>query len=283
MKMTVYVDLLILVNFLANYIFLKMTAVFSHTGTNTLRLVTASFTVSIFSLILIFDIPLPLALILKAVSLVLCSVISFGYQNIYIFVKRTVILIVICACFTGVLFLLAEKTSVIYINNCSFYLCLNPLIFISYVVLFYILFTVLEFIFCRQAAEYFYNITLFTEYGEFSSNAYYDTGFKVRDIVSYNPVLMCNLDLLEKEGVIAVRDICSFYNGTYSGKNIVPVFYSDVSGEGMMAGIRVKKRIICSNKCSAEVKNVILAVSKRNFSQEQLIIFGKDMYSKIGD
>ena len=49
----------------------------------------------------------------------------------------------------------------------------------------------------------------------------------------------------------------------------------------MLAAIKTNKVIIKKNK--KEVKNILLAISKKEFSNERQIIFGKDFYDRFGD
>ncbi|MBE6865351.1 MAG: hypothetical protein E7492_00120 [Ruminococcaceae bacterium] len=283
MKMTVYIDLLILVNILVNYFLIKLTAVLSNSNINSKRIIISSFIGSLFSLIIIFDMPVIVSVLLKVFSVVFCSFISFGFISKFIFVKRTIILLSVYMMFTGILQMLSEKTSYIYINNCSFYISINPIIFVAVVVVFYMVFTFAEIVFCQHPQNFVYNIVINTEFGNIPATGFYDTGFKIKDIMHQRPVIMCSMDYL---GTTGLYDIYSkterFYNGDID-KEIIPLFYSDITGGGMLPAFKTNSVIIKKNKNANEVKNVLVAVSKKDFSNERQIIFGKDFYDRFGD
>ena len=111
MKMTVYIDLLILVNFVANYFLIKLASVISSSGTNNIRIITASFLGSLFSLVILLEIPFPLSIMIKIFTVVLSSVVTFGFKNKFLFVKRTAVLLVVYMLFTGFLYMLFENSS----------------------------------------------------------------------------------------------------------------------------------------------------------------------------
>lgn len=283
MKMTVYIDLLILVNILVNYFLIKLTAVFSNSNINSKRIIISSFIGSLFSLIIIFDMPVIVSVLLKVFSVVFCSFISFGFTSKFIFVKRTMILLSVYMMFTGILQMLSEKTSYIYINNCSFYISINPIIFVAVVVVFYMIFTFAEIVFCQHPQNFIYDIVINTEFGNISATGFYDTGFNVKDIMHHRPVIMCSMDYL---GTTGLYDIYSKTERFYSGdidKEIIPLFYSDITGGGMLPAFKTNSVIIKKNKNANEVKNVLVAVSKKDFSNERQIIFGKDFYDRFGD
>ena len=79
-----------------------------------------------------------------------------------------------------------------------------------------------------------------------------------------------------------LTDLYNIINNFYKGEvkaGITPLFYSDLTGSGMLAAVKTDI-VMVNNK---DVKNVLLAVSKKEFSKEQDIIFGKDFYDRFGD
>ena len=272
MKMTVYIDLLILVNFVANYFLIKLASVISSSGTDNIRIITASFFGSLFSLVILLEMPLPLSIMIKIFTVVLSSVVTFGFKNKFLFVKRTAVLLVVYILFTGFLYTLFENSSYVYINNSFFYLSINPLTFVGALTVFYLIFTVMEFLFCSVPENYIYKLKVCTKYGNFTATAFYDTGFGVKDI-------MCCMKYIEKTGL---TDLYNIINNFYKGEvkaGITPLFYSDLTGSGMLAAVKTDI-VMVNNK---DVKNVLLAVSKKEFSKEHDIIFGKDFYDRFGD
>lgn len=285
MKMTVYIDMLIILNFLVNYIFIKITALLTFTEYKITRIIFASFIGAICSIMIIYDISVCLSLVLKFLSIILCCYIAFGYRGIYRFLKNIIVMFCTYMLFTGFLVVISEYSTQFFIKNFSFYVSINPLLFVIGISVFYILISVIEYLFFRQAPEYLYNIVVETDYESFTATAFYDTGFKLRDVLCNNGVIMCCLDFLMKVGAFnTAAAVSDFYDkGNSVNSSILPLFYSDVSGGGMLAGIKLNRVYVTKNNKNIELKNIVLAVSKNNFSQSEEIIFGKDIYDRLGN
>ncbi len=285
MKMTVYIDLLILINILTNYIFSRLTAVLTSSDTTTGRLILSSVTGSFFSLIILFDMPEILSFAIRVFGVLVCVFISFGYKSRFMFAKYSFTMLSIYMLFTGFLLVFFENSDRVYVNSCSFYISINPVYFVAAISVFYLLITAGEFLFCRHDKNFIYTVTVKTASGSFTATAFYDTGFKVKDIICNNDVLMCSLDYLKKQPVYKIaQQISDFYqNGNYSDTSLLPLFYSDMSGPGMLAAFKPVKVTVKSNAGTKELSNAIIAVSKMPFSHQYEMIFGTDIYKRLGD
>lgn len=285
MKMTVYIDLLILINILTNYIFSRLTALFTSSDTTTAKLILSSLIGSLFSLLILFDIPEILSFMIRVSGILVCIYISFGYKNRFVFVKHSFTLLSIYMLFTGFLLVVFENSDRVYVNSCSFYISINPVCFVVAITAFYLVITAGEFLLCRHDRNYIYTVIVETCYGSFTAMAFYDTGFKVKDILCNNDVLMCSFDYLKKQPVYEiVQQISDFYqSGNYSDKSVLPLFYSDMSGPGMLAAFKPVKVTVKNNTETKELKNVIIAVSKMPFSNQYEMIFGTDIHKRLGD
>ncbi len=285
MKMTVYIDLLILINILINYIFSRLTALLTSSDTTTGKLILSSVIGSFFSLIILFDISEIFSFVVRVFCILVCVFISFGYKNRFLFARRSFTMLSIYMLFTGFLLVVFESSDRIYVNSCSFYISINPVFFVAAILVFYLLLTAGEFLFCRNDKNFIYTVTVETTHGSFTATAFYDTGFKVKDIICNNDVLMCSLDYLKKQPAYEItQQIIDFYqNGNYSDTSLLPLFYSDMSGAGMLAAFRPVKVTVKSNAGTKELTNAIIAVSKMPFSHQYEIIFGTDIYKRLGD
>ena len=85
---------------------------------------------------------------------------------------------------------------------------------------------------------------------------------------------------MEEEQQKQVED---FVSGTPHGK-IIPIFFSDVSGEGMMAGIKVDELTVCLDGNRKKVlQGAILALAQKKILSGAQIIFGKEIYNILGE
>ena len=281
--MIVYIDLLIVLNLLINYIFIKITALITSSVYTTLRILLSAFAGALCSIIILFDITLALSFVFKIASVILCCYIAFGAESFYRFIKNILVMSGIYMLFTGFLTIISEYSTRLYINNFSFYISINPVLFVVSIFCFYTLIKAADFFYFRDRKQYLYNIEIETDYDSFTGIAFYDTGFKVRDIVCNNDVIMCCLDFLKCAGALKTVEIIENFYKCNVSTEILPVFYSDVSGGGMMAGIKLNRVCIKRNDKLIELKNIVLAVSKNKFSQSEEIIFGKDIYDRLGN
>lgn len=285
MKITIYIDVLILINTIINYIFIRLVAVATGAEVTVKKVLASSVIGSLFSIVIILDMTVLQALFLRIIMIVFCSFVSFGYENIYVFVKRNVMLVAVYMLFTGFLMAVFRETATVYTNNFSFYIGINPVYFVAAIFIFYVILSLSEFIFFREPQQYIYPVTVITKYGDFSATAFYDTGFKLKDLLCGNAVMMCSLEYLKTQQLVHITDIISgFYDtGICEDGSILPLFYSDISGSGTVAAIKTEKVIIKKNNGEKELKNIILAVNQKKFAYQHELLFGKDIYNRLGE
>ncbi|MEG0664455.1 MAG: sigma-E processing peptidase SpoIIGA [Clostridia bacterium] len=138
MKVIVYVDILILLNFFINYILLKSTALLAKAVINVKRLMLSAGILSFGSLI-IFLKPLNflIMILIKIVFLFIMSFIAFGFNNSKRFFKLTFFLLLITFIFNGIIsgiWYFASSENV-YFNNQTVYFNINLYLLLALVVL----------------------------------------------------------------------------------------------------------------------------------------------------
>ena len=284
MKLTVYLDVLIIINVILNYCILKLIASLCGTNVKFEKIIVSSLVGALFSLSIFLEINYICSFILKLLSVVICSYIAFGIKNIIFFLKSTGIMLIVTFSFSGIALALRKTNSIVYQNNFYTYLDVNPIVLLTAIVFVYCLLTFVEFISFSLNRNYIFKIDIY--YGDrfISATGLYDTGFRVKDIVTFRKVMICSVEcikvLLPEDLLSEIKDF--YILGEYHSKKITPVFYSDISDNGMLPGIKPEKVVLYAGNKTVEIKNCIIAVTEKNISSDVQVIFGKDIYSMAG-
>lgn len=276
--------MLIITNLLVNYFLLKITAVIAGIGMDRKRAVIASVIGVLFSLSIFLPQNLPLSLVIKAVSVLCCCLCAFGFGKLTVFLRNSACLMAANLLLSGLLMAVFRSSPTVYINNLNYYFNINPVLLAACIFAVYGAITAVEMLYSGADKRLTYPVTITMNGKTVSGTAFYDTGFKVRDILGNRPVAMCEYDFfkscLEKEQQKRVED---FVSGNPHGK-ILPIFYSDVSGEGMMAGVKVDEFTInLDNNRKKVLQGAILALAQKKVLSGAQIIFGKEIYNILGE
>ena len=283
MKLTVYIDMLIITNIIINYMLLKITSVLARTAAETKRLVFSAVIGSLFSCMIFADTYFVLSLAVKIISVALSVFIAFGYAGKRQFFRMFFYAFASHLIFSGVMTLLLRSSQIVYMNNLYFYININPFVLIGCIILVYVILSLWDLIDLRNR-EYHFSIHITIDNITYSTNGYYDTGFNLKDLLTRHPVMLCSEQLFDKNTSPTVQEIHKYFiTSDYRDKNIRLVFYSDISGNGMLPAIRPEKVLICWNKKEKELKNILLAVTPQQLPEDGQIIFGKEIFNMIGD
>jgi len=272
LKLTVYIDMLILLNGIINYFFLKFSFYISKTKVQPVRIILSAFTGSLFSFFIFIENSWIIPAV-KLLSLILPVLICTGRKKA--FLKNCIIYIFLNVCFTGFLFFFMSETEFIYINNSFYYININPLYLVAGMVLVFLLITAAELMDSFINRADIRNFTLYFNGERVEVRGFYDTGFRVKDILTGRPVMLCSTSALPSDISRQMADMYyGFCSGNYSGPlKVTPVFYSDISSRGMLPAVQ-QGRIICENR---EISDVLLAFTDKPLLVGIRVIFGKDL------
>lgn len=284
MKLTVYLDVLLVTNLIINYFLLKATANYYGLKAGTARMLLASFIGGAFSLSILADLPFFISMVWKLISLLVCVAVAFGIKSRVVFIKTTICLITITFIFTGFITAISQNSSVVFIRNMQIYMNISPLVLVSSIVVVYIFITAFEFAFEFSKKEYNYSIEIYYGSNSCTGCAFYDTGFKVKDVITFKNVMLCDFDFIKP---ILPQDLCEnitdfYHDGIYKEKGIIPVFYSDLNNSGMLPGAKLDKVILSSKNEKKVLDNILMAVSPQKISEDCDVIFGKDINKMVG-
>lgn len=280
--MVIYADILLVVNFIISYFLLLASALLAGYTYKRKRIIAAAALGALFCLY-IFVQPQAVAinLTVRILSLAACSITAFGFDN-----KRKLLVQTVCYLFfnmlvTGAAMLVSLKTTAVYHNNLFFYFKINPVVLVLSSGIIYLLIIVFEAVKEKVSPQTIYKMEIvFESFVLKDINAFYDSGFNVKDIVSNKDVIMLSTaKMSEKIPNNVAADIELFLKGEY--KNIttafVPVFLNTVTGNGMVPSIKAKY-ILIENK---RIENVLAAFTDNSLSENVSALFGTDIKRQV--
>lgn len=264
--MTVYADILILVNFIVDYFLILLSAKFLHIKPKLLRLILASVLGGLFSLYIFL--PQTNFLFQTFIHILMCSILClvvFGYRDIKSFLRNMATLFCVNFAYSGAMIAvwLIFKPYGMVINNSIIYFDISPVFLIIFSVFGYFLTLLLRKIIKRPFLQTSYcDATLFCEDKKIVLSGIIDTGNSLQDTFGLSQIFITEQSIIdkllgqEKYNVVRFRKIPC---GTITGKSLLD-------------GYRIDKiKIMFGNK-NYDFKNPILAVSQTPLCDAKLII-----------
>lgn len=287
MKITIYADVLIIINFLVNYLLLRGAAILSGYGQSRWRIVLSALVGSLFSLLIFIDIESAvLLLLIKFAVLLLCCLIAFGFVNLRVFIRNFLCFLGINALSAGLLMLMADKSNVVYHNNLFFYFNISPIFLVGCMIVVFLALNIFSYVFKDKNVGQTCKIELSFNEASVELTGFYDTGFKLNDILSGKGVMLCGLESVKAAlNQDTIKDITGFNanKNIESGTRFTPVFYSTINGGGVLPAIKPQKVKYIKNGQEKELKNVIIAITEEQFSPDVQLLYGKEIHEMIGD
>lgn len=248
MKTVVYADILIIINFLMNYLLLRANAVLTGCSFRTGRLLISSFVGSLFSLLIyIENIPPIISSLLKIFCMTVMILIAFKIKSLKLFIRNYFTFFAVNIIFGGIMlalnvFLFPETS--LY-NNGIVYFDINIMTLTFFSVICYILINIFN-SFMRNKTPHgcIYRIKINCSNKSAECDALYDSGNKLCDCFSGKPVIITDKTFVEN--IIGNKKIEEMKNyrlipySTINGTGTIPAFMAEsvditVSGKRMTA------------------------------------------------
>lgn len=251
--MTVYADVLILLNAVIDYLIISLTSYITDTYIKPLRAVIAAFVGSLFSLLIFLPelfVLLQLAILLLSSALII--LVAFGIKNIKSYIKNFFAFAMINVIFSGlmVLFWFIVKPRGMVLNNSVVYFQISPLEFIVSSCVFYVIIRLVQSILKRRERyAKRCNIKLYNNGKTVHIRTIIDTGNSLTDPYSNKPVIITDKDTAEM----------IFDNLEEQPMLLLPVH--SVMGEGLIPAYSLKKATIDNIKDTP----VLIAVTDKKF------------------
>lgn len=193
--MTVYLDVLIILNIYVNYFLIRATSKFSKTPVRTSRLIIAAIVGSLFCLIILFPkLSVAIQLIIKFAAALIVVLLAFGFKNKSAYLKSVGIFYLINFIFAGIIYAvyLCFKPPFLQIHNSYFYIDFSLLTLVIATAAAYTAVSIFRLILDRkemQSADY--RIVITYKGNTIALEAFADTGNRLIDVFSGKPIIFC--------------------------------------------------------------------------------------------
>lgn len=284
MTVTVYVDVLIILNAFVNFFILLAEEALSGERVRALRIALAAFTGSLFSLAVFLDsygilFELLLRLACSTVTVLVC----FGFGGLGRFIRLTGVFYAVSFTYAGIM--LAMKfmfnPEALGIHNGVVYIGISPLVLVIATLVSYLILTVIRLIARRNGAGGKI-ITLSAELGErsVSLRALIDTGHDVRDVLTGSPVIITESSKLRE--LLGDEEYSGFKSGGESASQLLTLRYRlmpirTVGGSTVLPALRIDRLRIGDSDRMYTVDSPLLAESTASFGGAYTAVAGTDI------
>ncbi len=276
---TVYVDILIITNFLIDYFILLLSNRLSGAGKKRIRIVAAAFVASLFSLLIFApELSLFVEILINTISSLAIVFIAFGFKNIKRFLKLTLIFYASNALIAGGSMLawsIFNLNGIIVRNGAVFY-NISATFLVVTIAIVYILTVIISKIISRRMKNKEYGITLFFEGKKVRLEGFVDSGNMLRDAFSNTPVIICDYQKVKplfnkKLDTVFVKE--KFEMGFY--EDILKSGYSDrfrvipfetIDSGGILAAIIIDKAVLHTAREDQKIEKIIMAVTHKKIA-----------------
>lgn len=244
--MTVYVDVLFVLNFFITYLILLFTKVLSRKEAKTYRLLIASFIGGAYSLVIFVD---ELHFLITALGKIAVSAVivfaAFGFRRASLFFKNLLIFYFTNMLFLGVILAvwLIFRPDGIVIHNDSVYFDISArVLLISAFFAYVISVAVVKIYNHTMSKNEIYSLTILKDENEWHMFAFLDSGNKLKEPFSDYPVI-----IVDKNKISADTD------------RVIP--FNTVGGDGILQAFRPDKITVTFGKNTVETDEVYIALS----------------------
>ncbi len=226
--MVIYIDVLIFINIIINYLIICSVRRFLCAKSSQLKIIIAAFAGALFSLTAFSDnTHLIISFILKLLCATIMCFIAFMKTDIHTYIKCVLTTFVFTITFTSFVILCCQitKPKNIAIINDTFYVHINPLLLILISLIFYLFFCALKKILEHNTFKSLVNIKIVISNKEYTYIGKVDTGNSVTEPFSGAPV------------IITERSVFGDY--IISKPRIIP--FEVLNGDGFVLGVKPQK------------------------------------------
>lgn len=271
--MIIYVDVLIFINTVIDFLLLTLTQTLSATKPRFLRKLAASIVSALFSLY-IFLPPQPkfIEILMRLLSSVVAVLVCFGYANIRLYLRRLFIFFAVSFIYAGIMaaIVMLFSPSVISINNGIVYFDISPIWLISLSLLFYIAIVLIKKLTGRQS-EYAKECDIEFAFGNnyCTAKAMVDSGHTLNDAFSDCAVIIVDKSVaetlfgkLDTECMLSVKTPAT--SEISRCFRVLPV--NTVSSKDLLPAVKIDAATVMCEKRKIELIKPILVISNQTLS-----------------
>ena len=262
--MTIYADVLIVLNTLVDYFLIKIAAKLANEQIPFWRIALASLLGGVLSLYIF----LPSSGILSEISIrfsmsLIMTVTVFGFKNIKSFLRNTVYLFAVTYLYGGFMFCiwLLFKPSNLIINNSIVYINISPIILIISSAIYYFIVMLIRFFLGKNAVTS-ENCTVQIRLGERQDTlkAIVDTGNSLTDVFGMSEIIITSKNTADR----LIRE----ESESEKSKRYRTIPVKTISGTSLIDGYRIDEAKIITANDKKVLINPILAVSNTKLDNE---------------
>ena len=264
--MTVYADVLVVVNLFVNYALLLCSSLILKNRISNLRLLAGAAIGSVYGLIIFLpEIPIFLELPMRIAASALIVLASFGYRNVRRFLRCFFTFLAVTVAFGGIMLVLwvtVAPVGMIYNNGTVYFDIDLSVLAISTVVCFAVVSLVTKLTARKAPSNSVYTLTVMNGEKSITGTALCDTGNSLVESFSGYPVIVGEYDTLIRllpQGVIDYYENPSACSGAAELRLIVCKTISDV---GVLPSFRPKSVEIGSLDRKIKTDEVYIAVTR---------------------
>ena len=280
---TVYVDILIILNAFVNFFILLVTSAFMKERPKTVRIVISSFVGALFSLyIFLPSYSFALEAAVRLICSATCVFTCFGKGSFIRFVRLSVVFYAVSFMYAGIMlgiwFVLRPESMAI--NNGIVYLDVSPLLLIAITLVSYVALTVTRLI-ARKNGGGGESVGLKCRIGDksVSLSALVDTGHNIRDNLALGPVVIITPDKMKE---LLKEEFDAFFEGNLSPDSFLFPRYriipcKTVGGTALLKAIRCDSMSVHRKDIVYKIDSPILAMSLSTLGGDYDAIAGTDV------
>jgi len=259
--MVIYVDILLLLNFLIDYFLLMLTGKSCLFKIKLYRIILGSFLGAIFSLYIFFpESNVIFEAVYKIITSIIISLAGFGFKNLKMFLRISGTYLLINCLYGGLMIAVWKIFSPknLIINNSVIYLNISPIVLIICTLVFYFLFIILtRFFKTSQSVSDFCEISVSFEKNSISFSSIIDTGNSLEDYFSKSEIIIVDISVLEK----LFKDK-NFQNNSKLINRYRLIPCGTVLGGECLNGYRCDKAVVKIKDREIVLEKPVLAISK---------------------
>lgn len=243
----IYIDILFVVNFFITFFLLLVTAKFSKRSEKLWRIVLASFTGGVYSLVILWDsLNFAVSCIGKLAAAMIIIFAAFKFKGFKTYIKEVGIFFFVNLLFVGIIIGLwfIFKPDGVVINNSTVYFNVSARNLLITALIAYLISVVIIRIYNNKTSvKELYSVTVYNNENKTKFFAFADSGNNLKEPFSDFPVIVADDSLFENAPC----------------QRLIP--FSSVGGEGVLSAFKPDKVEISSSLGSVEINDVYIALS----------------------
>ena len=222
MKIVVYLDILLVTNFIAGYFLLRAAGWLAGAACTAPRALAGAALAAASTLILLAPaLPAPLGFAYKLASAALVTLAAFGWHGLRPFLRAGAWFFALNLGLAGLALLGLQRGGMngVRVHNLTVYADLSPMVLVLSVLAVYLAVRLVLLVFGPPADQEPWQLELRLAGSEIRVQAYYDTGFFLRDPVGGRQTLLVSWPGAERQ---LSDEVNAFLRGYFSGQNPLP-------------------------------------------------------------